>query len=273
MSYEVVCPNGHKLRVEASHVGRKAKCSKCGVVFTVPDVTSEAASPEQPMELEPQESQEENAPMSAQPAQGSARGSAAPPPIRSRRKPPSFMGISPGAAQAMLLIGLVLVLFARGWDAVGTRGIARAKAKIDLEKSGFYNKWEDRQMEIREDIEELEEKDDLDSDDRDELRDLRDDLEKAQREMRKEEREREKDEWRDLQRAASTASKRNQAMGYWREILFVLGTIVLTLGLITTGTTGEGAERWVCLLMLAIITFSVYVGGIAWLASILNIVR
>ena len=30
----------------------------------------------------------------------------------------------------------------------------------------------------------------------------------------------------------------------------------------------QGAARWICLIMLAIITFSLYVGGIAWLSSV-----
>jgi hypothetical protein len=32
--------------------------------------------------------------------------------------------------------------------------------------------------------------------------------------------------------------------------------------------TGQGAERWIAYIMIAIITFSIYVGGAAWIESI-----
>jgi hypothetical protein len=58
--------------------------------------------------------------------------------------------------------------------------------------------------------------------------------------------------------------------GYWTEWVFVLGSILLMIGLILVGFTGVGAERIICLAMIAIITFSIYIGGIAWLASVVN---
>ena len=51
-------------------------------------------------------------------------------------------------------------------------------------------------------------------------------------------------------------------------MLFVFGTIVLSFGLLIVSWTAQGAERWICLIMLAIITFSLYVGGIAWVAGL-----
>ena len=37
--------------------------------------------------------------------------------------------------------------------------------------------------------------------------------------------------------------------------------------------TGEGAQKWICLIMLAIVTFSLYVGGSAWIGSWMGLVR
>ena len=54
--------------------------------------------------------------------------------------------------------------------------------------------------------------------------------------------------------------------GYWRELFFVFAAIVLSLGLLVVSWGAEGAERWVTLMMLAIITFSLFVGGLAWIA-------
>ena len=71
----------------------------------------------------------------------------------------------------------------------------------------------------------------------------------------------------ELEKDSSLARHHNQMWGYWREMLFVLGSIVLSVGLLATGFTGEAPERWICLIMLAIVTFSLYVGGMAWISS------
>ena len=34
---EFLCPNGHRIRCQADHVGRAAKCPRCGVKFLVPN--------------------------------------------------------------------------------------------------------------------------------------------------------------------------------------------------------------------------------------------
>ena len=60
----------------------------------------------------------------------------------------------------------------------------------------------------------------------------------------------------------------NTLLGYWREWLFVIGSIILSLGLLHVGFGGTGAERIICLIMLAIITFSIYVGGVPWISSL-----
>jgi hypothetical protein len=39
------------------------------------------------------------------------------------------------------------------------------------------------------------------------------------------------------------------------------------LGLLVTAATGTWPERIVCFVMLAIVTFSIYIGGVAWLGS------
>ena len=62
------------------------------------------------------------------------------------------------------------------------------------------------------------------------------------------------------------------AGGYWTEWIFVIGSILLMIGLILVGFTGVGPERIICLAMIAIITFSIYIGGVAWLSSVVNTV-
>jgi hypothetical protein len=60
------------------------------------------------------------------------------------------------------------------------------------------------------------------------------------------------------------------AWGFWLAWPFMIGTLMLAYGLIVLGFTGQPAEQKVCVVMLAIITFSLYVGGFAWFDSIAN---
>jgi len=152
----------------------------------------------------------------------------------------------------LLLIGLMLVLFSKGCDTVLNRYAGRATAKHQLEQgrfSEFQEDWNERRSKIQDSSDTSTEKSDrmkrLDkelSDKRKKLQELADD--------------------------ARDAKLKNQMYGFLREALFVFGTMVLTLGLLSVGITGQGAERWVCLVMLAIITFSLYVGGIAWVGTL-----
>ena len=66
-----------------------------------------------------------------------------------------------------------------------------------------------------------------------------------------------------LREDARNAGINNVMWGYWSEWIFVLGSILLMIGLILVGFTGAGPERIICLAMIAIITFSIYIGGIA----------
>jgi len=54
--------------------------------------------------------------------------------------------------------------------------------------------------------------------------------------------------------------------GLWYEVLFMIGTILLLLGLVGVGFGGTGAERTVAMVMIAVLTFSLFVYGKAWYA-------
>ena len=73
----------------------------------------------------------------------------------------------------------------------------------------------------------------------------------------------------DLKKESNDARLSLVTWGVWRELLFVAGTVILSIGLLTVGFTGESHERWICLIMIAIITFSIYVGGVAWIHSLI----
>jgi hypothetical protein len=73
--------------------------------------------------------------------------------------------------------------------------------------------------------------------------------------------------WKALETAASHATHHSQIRAYWYEWLFLLGSLGLVSGLLLVAFYGGGLERWLCLAMVAIILFSLYVGKVGWLGS------
>jgi len=182
----------------------------------------------------------------------------------------------------VLMVGLLLVLLARGCDTVGNRSVQRASAKLDLAKNRFDDGYDTRRIAleqavqtIEDKIDEIQKQDQTTAEDTAEVEKLREQRTKKREEiskLREDQQEKrqalERTTWRQLQIAARDAQAENRAGAYWREMLFVFGSIVLAFGLIVVSWTADGAERWICLIMLAIITFSLYVGGIAWIPGI-----
>lgn len=171
---------------------------------------------------------------------------------------------APGAwlalAQGVLMIGLTLVLTARGCDGLGARNVGRLKAKVDQETLAFENAYTQDVAQLQAELgaEKLAEK-------------TRTDLQKRLDERRKQhetDRRNNDVEWSAMRNAATEAAAANIVWGYWREMLFVAGTILFSLGLLAVAIGGVGAERYLCFGMLAIVVFSVYVGGAAWFTSI-----
>ena len=171
-------------------------------------------------------------------------------------------------AHAILLIGFLLVIMSRGCDSIGNRYVARAKAQQQMAVKAFDDKWSDRMQAVQDEIDEEMEKDKPDEGDikklREELKEVREDRDKARSKLQK-------GDWRDLEIAARDAAANNAISGYWHEMLFVLGTMTFVVGLITVGFRGDGAERTICLIMLAIITVSLYVVGVAWVGSLTSV--
>ena len=69
---------------------------------------------------------------------------------------------------------------------------------------------------------------------------------------------------RDVTVAARDAESAYLISAYWWEMLFVFGAMVFALGLLMVSWVAEGAERWVSLTMLAIITVSLFIGSAVW---------
>jgi len=171
-------------------------------------------------------------------------------------------GLLLGIAQAVLMLGLVLVLTSRGCDSLGMRNIAKLKARADHEERSF----ESKHKAIIEGIEAELANDKLNDKAKADLTKKRDEAVEA----RRKELPLNKVKRTELENAANDAVSSNLTWGYWREMLFVAGTILLALGLSSVAFVGQGVERYLCFGLLGIIVFSIYVGGAAWFTSIVS---
>ncbi len=286
MPHEAVCPKGHRVQITEIHFGKQVRCPTCDEPFMAPDL-GEKASPGPPL---PGFSGYEPGDTAPAAAAGSGR----------------LIRFSLLAGRPMLAVGLVLVLVSRGCDTIGSRAVSRAEAKRDLVRTGFETKQETARLKIQQKIDTLDDKArqarreesqlndqiaaESDADRRAALRGQLADLQEARKqdaEVEQEDRARytkdlaqltddqqadkrdfDSGEYRDYRIAADEAAANNNINGYWRQIFFVFSSVVLAVGLLTVSWTSRGAERWVCLVMLAILTFSIYIAGMAWTASL-----
>lgn len=167
--------------------------------------------------------------------------------------------------QPMILFGLVLVLLGRGCDTLGDRFAGRASARAELTKNQFTDEWQRDAADLQQRIDTLRTKDDVTAAD-DERRDkLEDELEELQEDKRAEEQTLKRTSWRDLEIAARDSRQNHRLWSPWYHLTFVMGTFILSVGLFIVGFTATGSDRWICMVMLAIVLFSIYVVGSPWL--------
>lgn len=242
MAYEAVCPKGHRLQVTDSHFGERVACPTCGEQFVVP-VLKEMGRSVAPPPLNTAE-----------------------PGTRGDRLTSRLMGTDSWLAigRPMLMIGLAMALLARGCDAVGRRAVTRAESKLVLAKARVADDWQQQRRDVQKEIKEIENKTNRTPADFDQVTSLNKRLTEIDENQRKAREAFEANELPQLEADARDASAVNQSNAFWREAFFVLASIVLAVGLLIVSWNAQGAERWISLVMLAIITFSLYVAGTAW---------
>ena len=247
MDYEISCPKGHRVRVTEAHFGREIKCPTCGAPFVVPDLNKKGEevwmiAPDLP-----------NVDTSA--------------PTRRRgfHTGLDMNTFSLMAGRPMMAIGLIFVLMSRGCDSLGKRSVASIGARSSMARNTFDDEWEEKQLSIRKKIGTIDDKEEKTPEDSERRSELRKSLAELGEDRAEARRLKEQGQWRDLTIKARDASDNNKIGAYWRELFFVCSTLVLAVGLLAVSWTAEGAERWVCLIMLTILTFSIYIGGVAWI--------
>lgn len=172
---------------------------------------------------------------------------------------PRFLGrFDPARAlrfgRVLLMAGLVLVVLVRGMETITIRGAARHHAKASYEPAVFEEAWADRIKTATKDLHEPE---------RGKL------LKELQDKRNAERAELVEGDWQDLKRADDHAVERGTMRIYWLEWVFLVGALALTIGLVTVASLSTGPERVICLILIAVLAFSVFVGGSAWRTAFL----
>jgi hypothetical protein len=154
----------------------------------------------------------------------------------------------------------------RGCDAMGMRSVARANAQyaqamVDFE-SEYGEKITKLQAEISKKLNQKEGNKDTTN--------IQKDLDKAREDYNNARIDKNAGEWRPLREAMASAQNHNRMWTYWYQLIFLIGTVILTGGVLTLAFTGEGIEKWFGLIVAVIIVFSIYIGGTAWIESIIT---
>jgi hypothetical protein len=167
----------------------------------------------------------------------------------------------------ILTSGLLMVLLAQGCDLAARRQVDRLQGMAELGPAQLRDEWDRKRIELEDKLRELRETADNSASSSARQIEINQQLAELKERHEEQEAERQRHQWR-YDSIAARDAKANYLMGrYWRTLLFVTGSFVFTLGLLALGSTASGAERWLCWTMLAIVVYSIFVGGSVWNAA------
>ncbi|MCA9143425.1 MAG: DUF4339 domain-containing protein [Planctomycetaceae bacterium] len=166
--------------------------------------------------------------------------------------------------RGLVVLGVLIVLMSRGCDSLGVRKVARLEALAEIAESDFQRGWDREKSSLEDEQQSLRDRGNLNNVEQQRLNNLPDEIAKLDREKKEEQRNLRRSKWASYQIAAEDASSSNRTWAYWRQVGFLFGTMVLAVGLLFVTPTTEGPERWICLVMLTVILYSVYSSNSVW---------
>ena len=167
----------------------------------------------------------------------------------------------------MVAVGLVLVLLSKGCDSISRRSVDRAEAMAQKAVEQFNDDVKTKELAIQREIDEITARGEVKPRRPEEDRRSEQTPNRSCRFLRQRSQgQRGRASGGSWKSPPARPTANHKINGYWRELFFVFAAIVLSLGLLVVSWGAEGAERWITLMMLAIITFSLFVGGLAWVA-------
>ncbi|MCH8046425.1 MAG: DUF4339 domain-containing protein [Planctomycetes bacterium] len=164
-----------------------------------------------------------------------------------------MLGYTRYIAYPALVFGLLLAMMSRGCDQLSSRGIQAAQAKVALADQKFKSEWTRKRQDLEDDRDAAREDESTER-----VKEIGTKLSELDGDRAEERNKLQRGKWRDLQEDADSAQFDHAIGGWWRELFFRFGTIMLAFGLLGVGLTGKGADRWVCLVILVIIIMNLY---------------
>ncbi len=233
MPFETTCPKGHRLQVSDSHVGQRIQCPACNESFVVSNGSQ------------------------SQPPQAPNRGwSVSPEAARDLPLQARWIG------RPLVAVGLLLALLSKGCDAINLRNATRASVVAQTTVEQFDEDVQAKKLALQNDARSLGARDEAKTDDRKRAEELRKELAEYETQTTKDRRSKEAGEWHELRTAVHSAKRTFAVNSYWHELFFVFAAVVLVSGLLIVSWCADGAERWIGLVMLAIVTYGLFVGGL-----------
>ena len=163
----------------------------------------------------------------------------------------------------LLFGGLLLIMVTRGCDSLADRYAASLAAQAEVVEQQFNDAWAAKRAPLEAQREALTANAERIIDDDIRLENIETQLNTLNDEMRKELAAKQV-EWNALRTSARDSQASTRQWAFWRQLVFLPAALVFVVGLVLVGSNSEGAERWLCLAMLAIVVYSLFVGGAAW---------
>jgi len=166
--------------------------------------------------------------------------------------------------RGLIVFGVLVVLMARGCDSLGNRKVARLNAISESAEVEFQREWERQKSGLEDEQLTLSENQTPSEVEQQRLSTIPQEIAALDQAKRNEQRRLRRGRWHNYQVAAETAENDNAIWSYWRRLGFLFGTMVLAVGLLGITPTTDGPERWISLVMLTVILYSVYASGSVW---------
>ena len=166
--------------------------------------------------------------------------------------------------RGLVVLGVLIVFMSRGCDSLGVRKVARLQALAEIAESDFQRSWDRAKGQLEDEQQSLRERSDLNNIEQQRLNNLPEEIAKLDREKKDEQRVLRQGKWAGYTIAAEDSESNDRMWAYWRQLGFLFGTMVLAVGLLFVTPTTEGPERWICLVMLTVILYSVYASNSVW---------
>ena len=174
------------------------------------------------------------------------------------------------SSRLILAVGLLLVLVVQGCDLVARRQVDRLQGMSQVARAQFQDEWDRKRIGLEDQRSELQESSNGSATDQARDQQIVKELSQLGERMKTEETNRTRHEWRYDSLAARDAQANYMTGAYWRSLLFVFSSIVFVVGLLSVGRAAIGPECWLAWTMLAIVVYSLFVGGGVWNPMILS---